>query len=50
VGIRGMSRAKLERIARLARITNNFVFDGFTGWASDKRALLLEHTRRPGEP
>lgn len=40
--IRGMSRRKLERIARLARATNSFVYDGFTGWASDKRALLLE--------
>lgn len=40
--IRKMSRAKLERIARLARATNSFVYDGFTGWASDRRALLLE--------
>lgn len=40
--IRHMSRAKLERIARLARATNSFVYDGFTGRASDRRALLLE--------
>ena len=28
--------------ARLARATNSYVYDGFTGWASDRRALLLE--------
>lgn len=40
--IRRMSRRRLERIARLARRAYSFSFDGATGWASDRRAFLLE--------
>lgn len=40
LGIRRMSRAKLERIARLARECHRI--DGGTAWASDRRAILLE--------
>lgn len=40
LGIRRMSRAKLERIVRLARECHRI--DGGTAWASDRRAILLE--------